>query len=526
MLAPTATPEPLVDAALAAPAAPPPSPVGPVLVPPIEPDPPPPAIPAWLAAPVLAIAIPHSPFAWGSAAQVAPAPPPATEIVPQILGFIEEPAPPVTAPPEPQPKPVAAAAEPSAPEPLGPKPTDWAAEDARAIAAILAAAPEAIAPVEIDAEIGDIAEVGNAPSSRPNGRDAAPAVPPVAARPSPGPRRPGPLDRATIRRPRPARAGPPRRPAPPAAEPLTASAPLANLAQRLGRGSAAARPAIPSVPTAPADRPLSYRPAASGPATRPPARARPTAASGAEPTARPLAARPLAARPLAARPAAARPAAAVSPAPPPTPVARAPARDRPAGAPASARGVALAPAAAAPPVAVPETRSLSQNRRLYRRVMLAAELEINGTPCRLVDLSIGGFAAGGAPPLPLNTIVPVTLRMTIDGIDIGTQLAARVVYANEARAAGRFVELTAAQTAFLRYVVTWRGESVGAIGTTTLLDAITRWPERALPPHAGTAAATVPKLSWWSRWFGRIPLLGRRRAAPAQSPPGTALARR
>lgn len=145
--------------------------------------------------------------------------------------------------------------------------------------------------------------------------------------------------------------------------------------------------------------------------------------------------------------------------------------------------------------------------------MLAAELAINGVPCRLVDLSIGGFAAVGAPPLTPNETAQATLRMTIDGIDIGTQLKFRVVYAGEQRTGGRFADLTAAQTAFLRYVVTWRGESAGAIGTTTLLDAITRWPQRAPQPHPSTVPAEGTRPSWWSRWFSRFPLLGRRRSA-------------
>jgi len=73
-------------------------------------------------------------------------------------------------------------------------------------------------------------------------------------------------------------------------------------------------------------------------------------------------------------------------------------------------------------------------------------------------------------------VVPVTLRMTIDGIDIAPGSPARVVYGNGSRAPAALSELTAAQTAFLRYIVTWRGEAIGAVGTTTLLDAITAGP--------------------------------------------------
>jgi hypothetical protein len=186
--------------------------------------------------------------------------------------------------------------------------------------------------------------------------------------------------------------------------------------------------------------------------------------------------------------------------------AKAPAGERPALAPAST-AVARLP----PPSAVPETRPLTQNRRLYRRVKLAADLEIAGKPCRLIDLSIGGFAAAGADRLDPGALVPVTLRMTIDGINIGTQFSARMVYGNGARAAGRFVDLTGAQTAFLRYIVTWRGEAIGAVGTTTLLDAITRWPERAFQPHPSTVKPPAERQGFWSRLFGRIPLLGWRR---------------
>ena len=248
---------------------------------------------------------------------------------------------------------------------------------------------------------------------------------------------------------------PPRRPAarpemPAASDGIGADSPLAGLAARLGRGTGkTARRSLPPEPRRPP--PASRRPPPAGPAPGP-RQARPESAL-----------------------------------------------------------VALRRPPPASPVAVPETRPLAQNRRLYRRVMLTAELEVDGVPCRLIDLSIGGFAAAGAGPLTPNTVVTVALRMTIDGIDIGTQFGARIVYASEARSAGRFVDLTAAQTAFLRYVVTWRGESVGASGTTALLDAVTRSPERAFPPHPSTEPAPPQRQSWWQRWFGRIPLLGRRR---------------
>jgi hypothetical protein len=208
-----------------------------------------------------------------------------------------------------------------------------------------------------------------------------------------------------------------------------------------------------------------------------------------------------------ARPA--RPAAAAQPAPSPqpaaSPAAKAPAPESPASAPAASVARTLTTAA------VPETRPLTQNRRLYRRVRLTAELEVAGKPCRLVDLSIGGFAAASADKFDQGALVPVTLRIMIDGINIGTQFSARMVYGNGTRAAGRFIDLTGAQTAFLRYIVTWRGEAIGAAGTTTLLDAITRWPERAFQPHPSTVKPERERPGFWSRLVGRIPLLGWRK---------------
>jgi hypothetical protein len=147
--------------------------------------------------------------------------------------------------------------------------------------------------------------------------------------------------------------------------------------------------------------------------------------------------------------------------------------------------------------------SLPRNRRLYRRVKLPAEMEINGVPCTLIDLSIGGFAATGVPAVEANTVVPVTIRLIIDGIEVGTQLSARIIYANQARSSGRFIETTASQTAFLRYIVTWRGESVGAVGTTTLLDAIAAGPERGFPPGSTDRSEMQSKSRWWAGLIGR-----------------------
>ncbi|HVH82566.1 MAG TPA: hypothetical protein VM782_24435, partial [Stellaceae bacterium] len=69
--------------------------------------------------------------------------------------------------------------------------------------------------------------------------------------------------------------------------------------------------------------------------------------------------------------------------------------------------------------------ALPRNRRLYRRAKIPAEIEIDGVPCTLIDVSIGGFAATGVPPLEPNAAVSVMLRLTIDGIEVGTMLKAR-----------------------------------------------------------------------------------------------------
>jgi len=150
----------------------------------------------------------------------------------------------------------------------------------------------------------------------------------------------------------------------------------------------------------------------------------------------------------------------------------------------------------------PGRAAMPRNRRLYRRVKLAAEIDIDGVPSTLIDLSIGGFAVSDAPAMAANTVVPIALRMTIDGIDVGVQLSARIIYATETRTSGRFVELTASQTAFLRYLVTWRGESVGVVGTTTLLDAITGGPDRAFTSAAPDHLGEPPRERWWSGWIG------------------------
>ena len=145
------------------------------------------------------------------------------------------------------------------------------------------------------------------------------------------------------------------------------------------------------------------------------------------------------------------------------------------------------------PAAVSETKVIAQpadrtadrtalrNRRLYRRVKLDAGFEIDGAAAQLLDISMGGFAAANVPQRMPEATVATALRLSVDGVEISTRMRARIIYSDTPRSGGRFIDLTASQTALLRYLVTWRGQSVGAIGTTTLLDAITRWPEQALP---------------------------------------------
>jgi hypothetical protein len=154
----------------------------------------------------------------------------------------------------------------------------------------------------------------------------------------------------------------------------------------------------------------------------------------------------------------------------------------------------------APPEDRGERPSIRQNRRLYRRAKLSAEFEIAGVPCTLIDVSIGGFAATGVTQVEPNTLVPVTIRLMIDGIEVGTQLQARIVYVTQGRSSGRFVELSPSQMAFLRYIVTWRGESIGAVGMTTLLDAIAGGPERGF---SGDRADDASKSRWWAGLIGR-----------------------
>lgn len=157
-----------------------------------------------------------------------------------------------------------------------------------------------------------------------------------------------------------------------------------------------------------------------------------------------------------------------------------------------------------PPAAKREGReSLPRNRRLYRRAKLPAEIEIDGVPCTLIDVSIGGFAATGVPQFEPNALVPVTIRLTIDGIEVGTLLRARIIYVTQGRSSGRFVDLSPSQMAFLRYIVTWRGGSTGAVGTATLLDAISTGGERGHAGGVGPPSDPEAKSRWWAGLIGR-----------------------
>jgi hypothetical protein len=186
-----------------------------------------------------------------------------------------------------------------------------------------------------------------------------------------------------------------------------------------------------------------------------------------------------------------------------SPTAQQPAVQQPAASqPATTPVNAVAPAAISA-VDRAGREHVPRNRRLYRRVQLAAELEVDGTPCSLIDVSVGGFAATGLPAVAANTTALVTLRLVIDGIEVGTELKARIIYANPSRSSGRFIDPSASQIAFLRYLVTWRGESVGAVGATTLLDAISGAADRVAASGSLEHLNAAPKERWWAGLVGR-----------------------
>ncbi|HEX3863284.1 MAG TPA: hypothetical protein VHY35_16485 [Stellaceae bacterium] len=105
------------------------------------------------------------------------------------------------------------------------------------------------------------------------------------------------------------------------------------------------------------------------------------------------------------------------------------------------------------------------NRRLYRRVELTAEFTIDSIPATLVDLSVDGFAVTNGPALVPDQIVAVVLRLSLDDADLGTLLRARMIYGDGDRSAGRFIDLNARQSAFLRYIIASRvsGGGPGAV---------------------------------------------------------------
>jgi len=187
----------------------------------------------------------------------------------------------------------------------------------------------------------------------------------------------------------------------------------------------------------------------------------------------------------------------------PRPAMQQAAAPRPVARPPAAPAVKAVAPAAIPAVDRAGREHLPRNRRLYRRVKLDAKMEVGGVPCDLIDVSVGGFAATGVPSVAANALVPVSLRLVIDGIEVGTRLNARIIYANQARSSGRFIDPSASQTAFLRYLVTWRGESVGAVGATTLLDAISGGADRAAAGEALDRLGAAPKERWWAGLVAR-----------------------
>ena len=148
---------------------------------------------------------------------------------------------------------------------------------------------------------------------------------------------------------------------------------------------------------------------------------------------------------------------------------------------------------------------------MFRRVAVQLDFEMDGAAADLIDLSIDGFAISGAPPRPAGSVIPVVFGLSVDGVEIGTALQARMVYNSPLRAAGRFIEPTPSQTALLRYLVTWRGKSAGALGATGLLDAIAGIPPRNLSP-GDSPVLELPgrRPPWWSRLLARLPFFGGR----------------
>ncbi|MGE5271119.1 MAG: hypothetical protein ACM3JG_15770 [Thiohalocapsa sp.] len=434
-------------------------------------------VPRWVTMPVLALSIPDSPFGWGHH----PLPATGAAAEPATFGFAEpepEAAEPVATPAPEAAAPVAADSPPAMEKPL---PAPAAAAEPATVVPIAApaaapvveeplAAPAQVPAPEPEPAIAGLAEPGaEIAATAPEDAAAASETLAVALRRGIAEGAAGIADDI-----------------PPAAEPAEAAA--ADAARPLPRPAGATQPSAQQLR---APRPLGAPQAARHPEMPPemqPEAAPHLPGAAAE----------------AGLPAATVPAVMVEPQPEPA-----------AGDTSGETAVAPRPdERAGPPAAEPaEIRPAVRNRRLYRRVKVDAGFEIDGAAAELLDISMGGFAAAKAPTLAPEMTVPVNLRLSIDGVDISTAMRARMIYCAEPRSGGRFIELTASQTALLRYIVTWRGQSVGALGTTTLLDAITRWPEQGL----AQAPALPPvererKGSWWSRALGWL----RGRSSPGE----------
>jgi hypothetical protein len=429
--------------------------VEPVTPPPPRPrtlQPPPPGwrVPHWLTTPVSSVAIPDSPFGWGHhpAATASSSPPAAAlESEPATVGFAE--------------------------------PEDTPAEEKAPGAATETASTQTPAEPSIAASAADVAAAPDAEPTAAASADAASAsgsdildtpIQAATAAPIEEPSAPAP--------------DPEVKPSPAAVDALTEPAPAVVVGDEK---RAAGFPAEPSPSEAADEGPVS------GAAGSPP----PGNAGELRPWARQM----RAPRPLGAPQAAARAEAASGTA---TEGVGLPAADLPALIEPEIDPLASTETAVMPrPEDRPAERSTMRNRRLYRRVSIDAGFEIDGASAQLLDISMGGFAAAKAPPLAPERVVATVLRLSVDGVDISTRIRARMIYCDELRSGGRFIDLTASQTALLRYLVTWRGQSVGALGTTTLLDAITRWPEQGLP-----SAPALPPVErerrppLWTRFLG------------------------
>jgi hypothetical protein len=418
-------------------------------------------VPSWLTKPLLSVPIPHSGFGFGCGPQPVAVRSRAVEAEAEFLGFGDE----LTA---------------QLPEPLTSTPPTSAIRQIETVAPEPMVAPAA--PVVETAEQQAVTEptVPTWPAaSEPVTAKLEPAgTPAIALTPS------APLEQPT----------PPETVEPePAAASTEAAGPVlpAEVAVQAAPSPAPGKEADIAAAAMAIDEP-SEKAAAPEPAVRDPV------SVAASPTAAPTAEAPprRAPRPLGAPQALPRPVPEPDAAEPSTAVTEVPTLVEP--------STELARTAGEAP-AVSDERALSRNRRLYRRVGLEADLEIDGIRAQLVDLSMDGFAGTAKWQYQSQAEVPVAIRMQIDGVHIGTELRSRIIYASELRTGGRFLNPTPSQTALLRYLVTWRGKPAGAIGTANLLDAIAGLPERSAVQQ-GAAVLELPGRSppWWQRLFGRL----------------------